>query len=110
MNCDDIIDSLHAADQNEPTGSSLKVYLAILRCVLQIKTVVEQIKDKQNSLEAQLAVLSGSGVVDDNSGHCQSIMEMLPLNNKEEYIAFKERVQRSTAFKSRVARSCLNVT
>ena len=67
MNSDDIINSLYAADQNEPTKSSPKVHLAILQCVLQIKTVVEQIKDKQNSLEAQLAVLSSSGVVDDNS-------------------------------------------
>ena len=41
---DDNINSLHAADQNEPTESSPKVHLAILRCVLQIKTVVEQIK------------------------------------------------------------------
>ena len=47
MNSDDIINSLHAADQNEPTESSPKVHLAILRCVLQIKTVVEQIKDKK---------------------------------------------------------------
>ena len=109
MNSDDIINSLHAADQNEPTESSPKVHLAILRCVLQRKTVVEQIKDK-NSLEAQLAVLSSSGVVDDNSNHCQSITEMLPLKNKEEYTAFKERVQQSSAFKSRVVRSCLNVT
>ena len=110
MNSDDIINSLHAADQTEPTDSSPKVHLAILRCVLQIKTVVEQIKDKQNSLEAQLAVLSSSGVVDDNSSHCQSITEMLPLKNKKEYTAFKERVQQSSAFKSRVVRSCLNVT
>ncbi len=109
-NCDDIVNSLHTTDENELTESSLKVHLAVLRCVLQIKTIVEQIKEKQNSLEAQLAVLSSCGVVDNNSDQYQSVTEMLPLNNKEEYTTFKERVQQSTAFKSRVVRSCLNAT